>query len=129
MKKITCPGSDRIYQELQQRFGFCSFRFGQEDIVSDILAGGVRLAVLPTGGGKTLCYLLPAALLPGKTVVVSPLIALMEDQRRRAEQAGFPTVIWRGLVRRQNWTKPGSFWSVLKNYQNPGPVRLYARRV
>src|SRR3954470_4525837 len=65
---------------LSAQFGFDSFRPGQERVVETLLAGRSALAVFPTGGGKSLCYQLPALLLDGLTVVVSPLIALMKDQ-------------------------------------------------
>jgi ATP-dependent DNA helicase RecQ len=65
---------------LAERFGFTSFRPGQEQVVDALLAGRSALAVFPTGAGKSLCYQLPALLLDGVTVVVSPLIALMKDQ-------------------------------------------------
>ncbi|MDR2863693.1 MAG: RecQ family ATP-dependent DNA helicase [Puniceicoccales bacterium] len=67
-------------QALQQYFGFPDFREPQGVIVSTILAGQDTLVIMPTGGGKSLCYQLPAMLLPDVTVVVSPLIALMKDQ-------------------------------------------------
>jgi ATP-dependent DNA helicase RecQ len=65
---------------LAERFGFDSFRPGQQRVVDALLAGRSALAVFPTGSGKSLCYQLPALLLDGVTVVVSPLIALMKDQ-------------------------------------------------
>jgi ATP-dependent DNA helicase RecQ len=65
---------------LAARFGFTDFRSGQERVVEALLAGRSALAVFPTGAGKSLCYQLPALLLDGVTVVVSPLIALMKDQ-------------------------------------------------
>ena len=65
---------------LRDVFGFKAFRGGQEAIITQILSGNSALAVFPTGSGKSLCYQLPALLLPGLTVVVSPLIALMKDQ-------------------------------------------------
>src|SRR6478736_4862720 len=65
---------------LAARFGFGAFRPGQEQVVEALLAGRSALAVFPTGGGKSLCYQLPALLLDGMTIVVSPLIALMKDQ-------------------------------------------------
>jgi ATP-dependent DNA helicase RecQ len=67
-------------QVLFSRFGFTAFRPGQEQVVEALLAGRSALAVFPTGAGKSLCYQLPALLLDGVTVVVSPLIALMKDQ-------------------------------------------------
>ena len=75
-------------QTLKTYFGFESFRPGQEPIVDRILAGRDVLAVMPTGAGKSLCYQLPALLLPGITLVVSPLIALMIDQVKALNEAG-----------------------------------------
>jgi ATP-dependent DNA helicase RecQ len=65
---------------LREQFGLGEFRPGQRQVIDCLLAGGGALAVFPTGGGKSLCYQLPALLLDGVTVVVSPLIALMKDQ-------------------------------------------------
>lgn len=73
-------GPDRARQTLQAVFGFDGFRTGQEAVVSRLLDGRSVLAIFPTGGGKSLCYQLPALLLDGLTVVISPLIALMKDQ-------------------------------------------------
>src|SRR5437867_2120412 len=70
----------RALQLLRERFGFQTFRSGQEAVIGHLLAGRSALAVFPTGSGKSLCYQLPALLLDGLTVVVSPLIALMKDQ-------------------------------------------------
>ncbi len=67
-------------RRLREVFGFAEFRAGQERVVAALLEGRSALAVFPTGGGKSLCYQLPALLLDGLTVVVSPLIALMKDQ-------------------------------------------------
>lgn len=80
-------------EALQKFFGFSAFREGQKEIVDAILAGHDTLAIMPTGGGKSLCYQLPALLRPELTLVVSPLIALMKDQvdalRARDLPAGF----------------------------------------
>jgi ATP-dependent DNA helicase RecQ len=65
---------------LKQQFGFDQFRPGQSEVIGHLLAGQSAAAVFPTGGGKSLCYQLPAQLLSGLTLVVSPLIALMKDQ-------------------------------------------------
>ena len=74
--------------ELKRRFGFDSFRPGQEAIVRDILERRDVLAIMPTGGGKSLCFQLPALLSPGVSIVVSPLIALMQDQVRLLQDNG-----------------------------------------
>jgi len=73
---------------LQRVFGFPQFRGVQADVVERVLAGERTLAVMPTGAGKSLCYQLPATMLEGTCVVVSPLIALMHDQLRAAEAVG-----------------------------------------
>ena len=72
--------TDDPKQTLQQIFGFDAFLPGQEDVIHAVLAGRSALAVFPTGQGKSLCYQLPALHLPGLTLVVSPLMALMKDQ-------------------------------------------------
>jgi ATP-dependent DNA helicase RecQ len=69
-----------LSEALKQHFGYQAFRKGQEAIVRSVLSGRPTIAILPTGGGKSLCYQLPALLLEGTTVVVSPLVALMKDQ-------------------------------------------------
>ena len=75
---------------LKEHFGFTSFRPLQEDIIRDALAGRDVLALLPTGGGKSLCFQLPALARPGLTVVISPLIALMKDQVDGLRANGIP---------------------------------------
>src|ERR1700722_1164847 len=72
--------AEDVKAALKRRFGFDHFRAGQEAVVRDALAGRDVLALLPTGGGKSLCFQLPALVRPGLTVVGSPLIALMKDQ-------------------------------------------------
>src|SRR5690349_1047218 len=74
--------SDELRKLLKARFALEEFRTGQLDILRSILAGKDTLAVMPTGGGKSLCYQIPAVYRPGIVVVISPLIALMKDQIR-----------------------------------------------
>src|SRR3954465_3576047 len=82
------PPSAPLLAVLAARFGFSAFRPGQEQVVETLLAGRSALAVFPTGAGKSVCYQLPALLLDGVTVVVSPLIALMKDQIDFLQRSG-----------------------------------------
>lgn len=65
---------------LSRHFGFSEFRSHQEQVIDTAIAGGDVLVVMPTGGGKSICYQIPALMKDGVTVVISPLIALMKDQ-------------------------------------------------
>lgn len=100
-----------MHDTLQQVFGYPQFRPGQEAAVSAVLAGRSAAAIFPTGSGKSLCYQLSAVLLPHLTLVVSPLLALMQDQ------LGFYSVmVFRPAVsiRRKVARRPMTSW--------PGPA-------
>lgn len=84
------PALEDAYVTLSKVFGFDSFRPLQEEIISRLLEGQDTIAIMPTGSGKSLCYQLPALLFPGLTVVVSPLIALMQDQVDALRQMAIP---------------------------------------
>lgn len=73
---------------LKYYFGYESFKTGQEEIIEAILAGNEVLAIMPTGAGKSICYQVPALILPGITIVISPLISLMQDQVKALNEAG-----------------------------------------
>ena len=81
---------DLRYQILNETFGYDSFRPGQLPLINAILSGRDAFGVLPTGAGKSLCYQLPALLLPGITLVLSPLISLMDDQVSALRRIGIP---------------------------------------
>lgn len=73
---------------LKKYFGYAAFRTGQEDIIQSILSGRDSLAIMPTGAGKSICYQVPALLLSGITLVISPLISLMQDQVKSLNEVG-----------------------------------------
>ena len=86
-KRITAK---KIRSTLKDVFGLEDFRPGQEEVVRSVIDGRNTLAIMPTGAGKSLCYQLPAVMLPGMTVIVSPLIALMKDQCDKLIELGLP---------------------------------------
>ena len=82
----------KIERLLRSVFGIARLRAGQQDVIDSVLDGRDTLAIMPTGSGKSLCYQLPAALLPGATLVVSPLISLMHDQLEKLHALGITAV-------------------------------------
>ena len=80
------------YLALKQYFGHTQFRTGQERLIDAVLAGRDVMGVMPTGGGKSICYQLPSLLLPGITLVISPLISLMKDQVSSLQSSGISAV-------------------------------------
>ncbi|MFK7694340.1 DNA helicase RecQ [Paenibacillus sp. HJGM_3] len=81
---------DQARRVLQRIYGYPDFREGQKSIIQDILRNQDTLGIMPTGGGKSICYQVPALLLPGTTIVVSPLISLMKDQVDALDGLGIP---------------------------------------
>src|SRR5438034_3110040 len=84
--------------KLRTQFGHRDFRAGQEEIVGAVLSGRDVLAVMPTGSGKSLGYQLPAVMLPGTTLVVSPLISLMKDQVDELNRRRIPSAALHSMV-------------------------------
>src|SRR5438093_3547286 len=80
-----------LFRSLQHHFGFTDFLEGQAEVIESVLAAQNAVVVMPTGGGKSLCYQLPALMLDGATLVVSPLIALMKDQVDALAARDIPT--------------------------------------
>ncbi|MCD7847314.1 MAG: DNA helicase RecQ [Oscillospiraceae bacterium] len=83
---------------LKQYFGYDSFREGQDELIDAVLSGQDVLGIMPTGAGKSICYQVPAMILPGITVVISPLISLMKDQVGALNQAGIPAAYLNGSL-------------------------------
>ncbi len=107
-------------QLLKKIYGYDSFRKGQENIIEGILNGSDTLAILPTGGGKSICYQLPAMLLPGTTLVISPLISLMKDQVDSLTRLGVPAAFLNSSL------SAAEYREVLRSARNGDYKLLYA---
>ena len=97
--------TNRLKQLLEQVWGYADFRPGQEEIISHILSGNDAIALLPTGGGKSVCYQVPGLAFEGCTVVVSPLISLMEDQVQDLTRRNIPALCLAGDIDPASWDK------------------------
>jgi len=113
-KQMTSDGQlDRAREVLADVFGYRDFRSHQAGIISSLIAGSDVLALMPTGGGKSLCYQIPSLVRPGLGVVVSPLIALMQDQVEALSAAGVKaaflnsTLDFRAQTALENWITSG----------------------
>ena len=93
MTLVNATSETSLLSALQRYWGYSTFRPLQESIVGSLLGGHDTCVVMPTGGGKSLCYQLPAVMLGRTAVVVSPLIALMQDQSAQLEQMGIPAAV------------------------------------
>jgi ATP-dependent DNA helicase RecQ len=102
---------------LKQYFGYDTLRPAQEPVIANVMAGKDTLAIMPTGGGKSLCYQLPALLLPGITVVISPLIALMHDQVQSLNKNGINAVY---LNSSQSQEEQQEIWTILDAIKEKG---------
>lgn len=91
---------DKARASLKQYWGFDDFRPGQDEVVRSVLSGEPTLVLFPTGGGKSLCYQVPATVLEGLTVVISPLVALMQDQVFQLQQKGVPSTFINSTISR-----------------------------
>lgn len=89
---------------LKQYYGYTDFRPGQKEIIESVLSGNDTLAIMPTGGGKSLCYQIPSLKFSGLTVVVSPLIALMEDQVQSLDSVGIPSLFLNSSLEWEEYT-------------------------
>src|SRR5262245_11412913 len=105
------PLQARLEALLREHFSFPHFRKGQLDILRSVLAGHDALAVMPTGGGKSLCYQIPALERPGIVLVISPLISLMQDQVAALRVRGIPAAC---LHTGQNVSEKREIFSQLK---------------
>ena len=91
-------------QILKTTFGYDNFRGNQEEIINHVISGNNCFVMMPTGGGKSLCYQIPALCREGLAIVVSPLIALMQDQVGALKEAGVnAAAINSGMTSEQNW--------------------------
>ncbi|MBC7406673.1 MAG: DNA helicase RecQ [Candidatus Parcubacteria bacterium] len=105
---------------LKQYFGYDKLRPAQEPVISNVLAGKDTLAIMPTGGGKSMCYQLPSLILPGLTVVISPLIALMHDQVQSLTKNGITAAY---INSSQSTEEQDQVWNRLKDIKQKGHTR------
>lgn len=92
-----------IAEILKETFGYDEFRHHQESIIENVIAGKDTLAVMPTGGGKSLCYQIPAIAANGVTIVISPLISLMKDQVTQLEARNVPSVMLNSSIKAEEY--------------------------
>ena len=97
--------SEKLHKKLKDTFGFNSFKGKQEEIIQNVLHGNDTMVIMPTGGGKSMCYQLPALIQKGTAIIISPLIALMKNQvdaiRGYSEKDGVAHVLNSTLSKQQ----------------------------
>ena len=121
--------SDSLQQALKQYFGYESFRAGQREIIEASMAGRDTLAIMPTGGGKSICFQLPALLKTGVTIVVSPLIALMQDQVTALKENGIgATFLNSTLTNRESTQRSQAILNGAIKLVYVAPERLFAEQ-
>lgn len=119
----NCPISDKeLLDKNKEVFGHNAFRSGQIEVMKTVLTGRSVFCIMPTGGGKSLCYQLPALLLPGITVVVSPLISLVQDQIRGLQEAGVEVGAMTGS---SGGEVPSALWNAVRTRQFPRLKLVY----
>lgn len=124
---------ERAKNILKTVFGYEGFISLQQDVIENVLSGKDTLAVMPTGGGKSLCYQIPALIFDGLTVVVSPLISLMKDQMEQLTELGVPVVllnsslashVYRRNVERLRHGEPKLLYVAPETLLKPGILNL-----
>jgi len=113
MMPSSTPQIQTPQQALQSIFGYPEFRLQQKDVIDHILQKKDTLVVMPTGGGKSLCYQIPAILFPGITIVISPLISLMKDQVEELQSVGVPSVMLNSSLSQNEYNE--NLQAILRN--------------
>ena len=127
MTHATASGSG-LRSKLREHFGFRRFRPGQEKVVRSALSGRDTLALMPTGSGKSLCFQLPALVMEGSTVVISPLIALMKDQTESLAQKGISAVAFNSTMTSRERQEAEEAWrAASKEFVYTTPEQLANR--